>query len=527
MMTTTTVRTTDGVDLSPVKILATAAAGRPDAVAVVHGDVRWTCADLLDRSLHLAGGLQQQGVQSGDRVVVLARNSPEFLAAYLACSAIGAILVPLSFRLSCSEVRDTLGHCSPRVVIAEPEFATALGDGEPVPAGPTYVVVDGDPAAPFDGPAPRPWIPMSEVLRAPAQVPQPRRADDPALISYTSGSTGRPRGVVVTHGNLWWSWRNSDETSGHALDDVTLVAAPMGHLAALNAFAFRTVVRGGTVVLMRGFDPGESLRLIEEQRVTTMFGVPTMVQRMLDHPGATTRDLSSLRQLLVGGATVPADLLTACASRGLSVMHAWGMTETCGICLFLPPEHALARPTSVGIPVPYATVRLVDPASGAQIVEPGAIGELVVGGPLVSPGYWDDPDLTAATMPDGQMHTGDLALREADGYFRMVGRCKDIIISGGENIYPAEVEAAVRAHPAVRDVVVVGEPDPSWGETVVALVVLEPGRSLDLASLQEFCRDRIARFKAPRRLRVVAEVPLNAVGKPDRRAARELAGSRP
>jgi fatty-acyl-CoA synthase len=514
------------VDVSPVHLMEVVATGRPHALSIVYGDRRFESREVLDRALRLAGGLRERGVGPGDRVALLARNSPEFFFCYLACAAIGAVFVPLNFRLAQAEVAQIVDWCDVRVFITEPEFTRPV-PAEQQRAGRLAVVVDDDPLAGLRTEPHPSWVAASALLAAEPVVPEPRRGGDPALICFTSGSTGQPRGVVVTHGNLWWTWRNMDEVCDHRLEDVTLAAAPLGHLAGLNGFALRTLVRGGAVVVARGFDAGQALRLIERHRVTTMFAVPSMLDEMRRHPDFPARDLRSLRLCLVGSTTVDPELITDLTSDGLRLMHAWGMSETSGACLYLPPERALEKPDSVGIPLPYADVHLVDPASGAQIDTPGVVGELVVSGPLVVPGYWNEPAATAEAIRDGRMHSGDLAILGEDGFYRLVGRSKDMIISGGENIYPAEVEHAIREHPAVRDVVVVGAPDETWGETVVAFVEPEPGETVDLPELRDFCACRIARYKLPHRLVVVDRIPLNGSGKPDRRSLREAARHEP
>jgi fatty-acyl-CoA synthase len=367
------------------------------------------------------------------------------------------------------------------------------------------------------------WRRLSdEIASAHAVEPVSRAWDDLALLSYTSGSTGRPRGVMVTHGNLWWGFRIMDEICATQLRDVTLVTAPLAHLGGFNGFGARALVRGGTVAIDRGFDPAVCLRQIEQLRVTTMFAVPSMLEELRRHPAFPSADLSSLRIGLVGGAMVPAELLVDFARRGVQLVHAWGMTESVGVCLYLPPERTLERPTSVGIATPYVDVVVVDPQTG-EVSRPDAIGELAVRGPCISPGYWRDPERSATTFRDGWLHTGDLARRDADGWFTMAGRAKDMIISGGENIYPAEVEEALGMVAGIRDAMVVGVPDATWGETVMAVVVLDPGVSIALDQLRDRCAANIARYKLPRHLKVVDRIPLNSSGKPDRVAVRAAA----
>ena len=513
----------DLIDISPLRLLTAAAAGRPNAPSIYYGAKILGIGEVLEKARRLAAGLRRSGVKPGDRVGLLSRNSPNFILCYLACAAVGAVFVPLFHRLCPAELAEIVDDCEPLVVIVEPDLVRSATDFALRYPDRTFIVVDDDPLAGPVTEVAAPWIRWTDFTSGPPAEPSPRGQDDPALLMYTSGTTGRPRGVVVTHGNLWWMWRNMDEICDTRLTDVTLVVAPQSHLGGLNGFALRGLSRGGALVITRSFDPGECLRLIEQYRVNTLFAVPSMLEDMARQPGFATADLSSMHVIMVGGATVPAPLLVQYTSRGLTMLHAWGMTETAGACLFLPSECTATRPDSVGVPVPYTNIKLVDVASGAEVVEADTIGELMVSGPTVTPGYWHNPAATAADIVNGWLRTGDLAQRDASGFYALAGRAKDMIISGGENIYPAEVEAAIVGLPQVEDAVVVGVPDATWGETPFAFVTLHPGTRLTLEELRAQCSGKLARYKLPRHMNVLEALPLGPSGKPDRKKLRAQA----
>jgi fatty-acyl-CoA synthase len=352
---------------------------------------------------------------------------------------------------------------------------------------------------------------------------RPAEDDDDLLLLYTAGTTGRPKGARVTHRNCFWTNLSLDRIAELDEQDVVLQVLPQFHVAGWNVQPLLAWWKGATVVLESSFDPGRALELIERRRVTAMMGVPANYLLMAADPGFAGADLSGLRRAVVGGAPMPVSLLRTWHDRGVPLVQGYGLTEASPNVLCLPLEDAARRLGWVGKPYPHVEVGLADPSSGATVHGPGH-GELVVRGPGVFAGYWRDPDATRAITRAGWLHTGDVAERDADGYYRIRDRLKDMYISGGENVYPAEIEAVLHEHPAVADAAVIGVPDERWGEVGVAVVVLRPGAEAGEAELLAHCRERLAAFKVPRAVRFAAELPRTPAGKVLKRELRDEAG---
>ncbi|MEV0093979.1 long-chain fatty acid--CoA ligase [Streptomyces sp. NPDC050738] len=462
----------------------------PHRIAVVHQDSRRTYAQLHDRTTRLAHHLRSAGAGRGDRVAFLGPNHPAFLETLFATGRLGAVFVPLNSRL------------------AEPELTHCLTD-----SGTSFLVH----AAPFAGFAQRSGLPRLQVgdayetalARSVADpLDEAVTLDDLAMIMYTSGTTGRAKGAGLTHGNLTWNSLNTLVDGDIASDEVTLLSAPMFHTAALNMTCLPTFLKGGTLVLEESFSPGRTLDLVEEHRVTMMFGVPAMFQQIAADDRFETADLSSVRTMMCGGAPVSEALIHTYERRGLSFVQGYGMTEASpGVCL-LDAENALAKAGTAGVPHFFSDVRIVDPAG-----QDAERGELVVEGPNIMSGYWGLPQETAQVLTDGWFRTGDVAVADADGYVRIVDRAKDMIISGGENIYPAEVENVLYEHPDVVDCAVIGVPDEKWGEVGRAVVVLREGASPGESGLLASLEGRLARYKIPKSVVFTDELPRSGAGK--------------
>jgi fatty-acyl-CoA synthase len=340
---------------------------------------------------------------------------------------------------------------------------------------------------------------------------EPVEPAETCMILYTSGTTGRPKGALLTHANLAWNSVNLLIDIDLTSDEVTLVVAPMFHVAALNQTVLPTLLKGGRVVLVAGFDPAPTLALIARHRVTVLFGVPTMFLAMARSSGWSDADLSSVRRALCGGAPVPMAVITAYQARGVTFEQGYGLTEASPGVLFLSREHSVRKAGSAGTPVFFGDVRLVRP--DGTTAAPGEPGEILAQGPNVMAGYWQRPEETAAVLSDGWLRTGDIGVADDEGFISIRDRTKDLIISGGENIYPAEVEDALYQHPAVAECAVIGVPDEHWGEVGRAVVVLRGGAAVDPAQLREFLAGRIARFKIPRSVVVTDSLPRTASGK--------------
>jgi fatty-acyl-CoA synthase len=477
----------------------------PDHVAFVHGATRRTYAELDDRTRHLAAALRDIGVERGDRVAYLGPNDPTLLETLFATAALGGVFVPLNWRLTASELTYIAADCGATLLVHAAAMADAAGavagDGSTalrrlVELGPAF-----EDMATGGGAGGGALAPVDAAVGL----------DDPAVIIYTSGTTGRPKGATLSHGNITWNCVNVLIDTDLASDEVALVCAPLFHVAALNMVSLPVLMKGGTVVLTGGFDPDVALELIARQRVTVMFGVPAMFNAMAQVPAFASADLSSLRRLLCGGAPVPLSTIRTYLDRGIPFLQGYGMTETSPGALFLGAERAADKAGTAGVASFFTDVRVVRP-DGSEVA-PGEKGEVVVAGPNVMRGYWNHPEATAEVMDGDWFRSGDVAVVDGDGYVTIVDRMKDVIISGGENIYPAEVEDVIYGHPDVAECAVIGVPHERWGEVGRAIVVRRAGTALDEEALLEHLDGRLARFKQPRTVVFTEALPRSGAGK--------------
>jgi fatty-acyl-CoA synthase len=442
----------------------------PGRVAIQEVARTWTYAELDERSDELARGLAH-----GDRVSTLTGNTGEHVALMFACAKAGAILHPISWRLAAPEIAYQLDDAQPSLFLVEQPYGD-LGDAalELASARPAREVPQrANPAAPHD--------------------------DDPLLLIYTSGTTGKPKGALLTHANCFWTNLSFDLATGVRADDVVLQVLPQFHCGGWNVQSILGWWKGAQLVLERGFEPARALELIEREHITTMMGVPANYLFMSQEPRFDAADLASLRLAVVGGAPMPEALLETWSARGVDIVQGYGLTEAAPNVLCLAPGDARRKAGFAGRPYSYVECDL------------SADGELLVRGPNVFPGYWRNDDATAAAFRDGWLLTGDVAERDAEGDYRILGRLKDMIVSGGENVYPAEIESVLHEHPAVADAAVVGVDDDRWGEAGVAFVVLVAPVTEE--ELRAHCRAHLARFKVPKSFQFVAELPRNSMGK--------------
>ncbi|MEV6038420.1 long-chain fatty acid--CoA ligase [Nonomuraea sp. NPDC052116] len=469
----------------------------PERVAVTYRGHDRTYRELSERAYRLASAL---GVGRGERVAFLGVNQPALVETLFAAGLVGAVFVPLNARLARPELRYILEDAQASVLVLGEEQ-----DGEGLPG---RHVTDYETLLASGSPEP---------------IDEPVRQDDVCLIMYTSGTTGRPKGAMLTHANLTWNTFNLLVDVPLAHDEVTLVGAPLFHIAALAQTLVPTVLKGGRIILEPSFDVDRTFDLIEAERVTVMFGVPSMFGFLTRSPRWAEADLSSLRHLLCGGAPVPEPLIRIYQDRGLTFLQGYGMTETAPGALFLGAEHSIAKAGSAGVPCFFSDVRLVAPDGSPA--GPGEPGEVYVQGPNVMTGYWRRPEETAKVLSaDGWFRSGDVGIADEDGYVRISDRLKDVIISGGENIYPAEVESVLFGHDAVAECAVIGVPDDTWGEVGKALVVPAPDAAIEPDELLAYLDGRLARFKIPKYLQFVSELPKNAAGKLLKAHLRQLYG---
>ncbi|MDN0200024.1 long-chain fatty acid--CoA ligase [Streptomyces sp. S.PNR 29] len=497
------------VNISPALAVQHHALRQGDATALVYGPDRVSYAEFDAQTATLATLLAAGGVGRGERVTYLGLNSPALLATFLACARLGAVFVPVNHRLTDQETALVLNDCAPAALVVEDgrRKSAAL-------AGQALVLPIGDQPG-------RPWLPASaaDSGSAPAAQPTPLAAGDLAALLYTSGSTGRPKGVMLTQGNLWWNQVNVWSALDCRHDDTTLAVAPMFHIGGLNALTLGTLVRGGTVVVHRSFDAQQCLSDLQTHRVSGLFAVPAMFAALAALPQFAETDFSALRTAVVAGAPVPPSLINRYAQHGVLLQQAWGLTETAPFATYLPPRDTLAKLGSAGLPMPYTELRVVAPNSAGDDAGPDVRGELWVRGPNVTPGYWNSPEATEeAITADGWFRTGDVGYLDDEGYVYVVDRIKDMIITGGENVFPSEVEHVLTDLPGVAEAAVVGRPDDRWGEAVTAFVSLMPGTTEipSLEGVRAFAGQRLARYKLPTELLIVDRIPRNGTGKMDK-----------
>ena len=488
------------------------------AVAVRQRDLLVTYSELAQRVDLLADALASNGVDVGDRVSYLGPNDLAGLELFFAAGRLGAVFVPLNTRLTAAEIGYLLADSRPVVLVHASELAGTVAAANPAAYGVGLVV----PVA-GTGPGSYESLVASGAHRAAARPGV--GLDDAAVILYTSGTTGRPKGAVLTHGNLTFNTMNQLAHADFLSTDVALCISPLFHATGLGQVTLPTIFKGGTVVMVPKFDAGEILRLIERLRVTSFAAVPTMLQMLCDHPDFPATELSSLRIVIYGGSPIAERVALTWQGRGVEILQGYGMTEASPGVLLAVPGRAAGRPMSTGVPHFYTDVLLAP--VGAEM--PGAAadrdgtGELLVRGLNVFHGYHDRPDDTKRILADGWFRSGDLVSVDDDGWAYVTGRVKDVIISGGENIYPAEVEAAIDALPGVRDSAVIGYPDDRWGEVGLAFVVADHG-AWTAESLREALAGQLAAFKIPRHIRFTKDLPRTATGKVRRDELRAAAG---
>ncbi len=478
----------------------------PQRPALTFEGVTWTYAEMQDRIDRLATALRAAGACRGDRLAFLGANQPVYFELLFAAARLGAIFVPLNYRLTGPELDYIINDAGVHTLVVDAAHRPII-DGIRSRLG-CRLYLSADSAA--DG-----WQPIADLTRDAAPLAQGEATveDDIALIMYTSGTTGRPKGTMLSHGNLWWSNIMGQLGSDVSENDISLVMAPLFHIGGLNVTPLTAWQKGGHVILHRAFDPARFLTDVLQYRITTVFAVPAMLLFISQQPDFATADLSSLRLILCGGAPVPEPLLRLYNARGVPLNQGYGLTETAPAGTFLNNDFALAKLGSAGKPQFFVDLRIVG-EDGRTPLGPGERGEVIMRGPNIMRGYWNKPEATAAAIdPEGWFHSGDIGYLDDDGFLYICDRLKDMIISGGENIYPAEIEAVLYGHDAVAEIAVFGEPSERWGESVTAVAALKPGASLELEELRAWATERLARYKLPTRLEIVVALPRNPAGK--------------
>ncbi len=467
-----------------------AGAGAPGAEPL-----RLTFDQWNRRANRMAHLLQSRGVGKGDRVGVLAQNCVEMLDLLFACGKLGAIFVPYNWRLTQAEIAPLLEDSQPKVTFHGPQFAGVLSERSIALAGLDLSNYPDSPPA------------LTEI-----------DLNDPWMILYTGGTTGRSKGAVLSHRQVTWNAWNTIAGWGLSPEDRVPILTPFFHTGGLNVFTTPLVQLGGTSILMGPFNPVELLETLEKERLTVLFMVPTMFQMVMELPGFATADFSRLKFVISGGAPCPRPIYEAFWAKGCTFKSGYGMTEVGPNC-FTMPDHEIKRKVgSVGFPITHVAMRIMD---GDRPCGAGEVGELQIAGPHLCSGYWNNPKASQEANPDGWFRTGDLAYCDEEGFHYIVDRKKDMFISGGENVYPVEVEEALYKHPAVAEAAVVGVPDDRWGEVGKAVLALKPGHAVTESEIIEHCRGLLARYKVPKVVEFRPSLPKSAAGKILKRELKE------
>ncbi len=482
----------------------------PDRVALLdlYTGRSFTYAELNARACRLANLAAQLGLRKGDRVSILAHNSPIYFDLLFGLPKIGAIFAPLNWRLTARELVYITNDNQPALLLCGPEFVPVLEEMRPQISVAHIMSVEGAQIA---------GAQHYEVALAASSSAEPVRppldADDAYCILYTSGTTGRPKGAVLPHRQILWNCINTVISWGLNESDVSPLFTPLFHAGGLFAFLTPLIYAGGRLVLARTFDTQASLQAIVDEGCTVILGVPTLFQMWQETPNFAQADFSRVRFFISGGASCPKPLMqTWREQKGVVFRQGYGLTEVGTNCFSMTDEESARKSGSVGKPIFHSRMKLINPETGTE-VPAGETGELIIWGPHVCSGYWRDPESSASAIQDGWFYTGDMARKDADGFFYIVGRFKDMIKSGGENIYAAEVEAVFRQHPAVADAALIGVPDQKWGEVGVIFVQLYPGNNTQAQELIDFCEKQLARYKIPRQVLFSEGLPYSPYGK--------------
>ncbi len=484
----------------------------PGKNAILYEGEKISYVELHKRANRTGCWLQSLGIEKGDRVAAMLNNCPEFIELYLACSRLGAIFVPINFRLIGHELDYILGNSRPRLFVFGKDYAETINGLDPNKVRPlmllagvghhssyTGVLEYGRETAGFDGHKPF----LTKSLG-------PANPEEPHVIMYTSGTTGRPKGAVLSHRKTFFNCLNADIFFKLHFDDIMLIIMPLFHSGGLFIQASPILYKGATMIIHPRFDPDRTYQDIEHFGVTKFLGVPTAYRALLNTDQDKKGDLSSLKVCAIGGEKVTHELLAQCKKARFPVRQIMGQTET-SILLWASEEDSLRKPGTVGRPVFHAEVGLVD--REGRPVKPGKVGEIVVRGSIMMKEYWHDPVKTEETIKSGWLYTGDLAEMDDEGYFYLVDRAKDMYISGGENVYPAEVEGVLRQHEEIEDVAVVGVPDETWGETGHAFIIRKQDSKLTAEDLQSYFNGKLARYKWPTKIVFCEEFPRTSLGK--------------
>jgi fatty-acyl-CoA synthase len=481
----------------------------PRAVAVRCADSNrsFTYREMYERSNALAARLRATyGIQKGDRVAVLAMNEPETVFLFFALQRLGAMLVPVNFRFAAREVDHVLRDSEPKLFLYQETFAGTVAQLHAKPAQ----------SLPYEGAGGLNGLVFAD---APTRtIAAEGEFDSPVMILYTSGTTGLPKGALVTNKMLFWNSVNTGLRLNVTQTDSAVIFHPFFHTSGWNVLTTPFFHHGARIIMLKKFEPARVLELCETEGATILFGVPTMMDRMARADEFHRVRLAKVRYAIVGGEPMPVDLINTWAEKGIPVRQGFGLTEFGPNCFSLNEEDAIRKRGSIGFPNFYVDAKIVDVATGIELTAADQVGELCLRGPACTPGYWRNEAATLDSIRGGWFYTGDLVRRDSEGYYYVVGRRKEMYISGGENVYPAEVEAFLRTHDAIREVAVIGVKDAQWGEAGRCYYASETGAALDETALRAFCVGGLAKYKVPKSFVHLAELPKGDSGKILKRA---------
>lgn len=488
----------------------------PDKTAVkddASGE-QFTYASMYRQTNRIARVLKDRfGIRRGDRVAVLSQNCVEYLFLYFALQQLGAVIVPVNFRLAPREIEYILKDCSASLLVVQEQYRGVVSSmlKESVPAQQIGIQSgDGANIRSF----------MSEIAVSDAPLSGEVLFEDPCMILYTSGTTGSPKGALITNAMVFWNSINTELRLNITSNDTALTFAPFFHTGGWHVLTTPFLHHGATVVLLNSFNAERVVELCDAEKVSILFGVPTMMKMMSQTAAFTATTFASVRFAIVGGEPMPIPEIELWQTKGVPIRQGFGLTEVGPNCFSLPEEDAIRKKGSIGFPNFYIDVRVVDDAGND--CGPDQPGELLMRSPVVTPGYWNNPQATKEAITDGWFHTGDIVRKDAEGYFYVVDRKKDMFISGAENVYPAEIEKFLYTHPAVSEAAVVGVPDAKWGEVGNAFIVPKTGTELTEAMLRDFCTGNLAKYKVPKYFTLLSELPKGHSGKILKRALKEL-----
>lgn len=504
-------------DYAVVDCIAHHAGSTPDKLATVElpSGRRHSYAQMHERIGRIAGHLSSLGVSSGDRVGFLALNSTDILDLVFATWRIGGIVVALNFRLTAEELGHILSDSEPRVIVHDRDLPETIDALKASISGVTWIETAGDGSdSAFELAITHCAEPIMERVHQALQ--------DHCMLMYSSGTTGKPKGVIITHGMLQFSFAAGVGPGQSTQESTSLAVMPLFHIAAMNVSCLPALTIGATTVVMRAFEPGAVLSVLSDPRmaITHFFAVPAAFNALRQHPGADTTDFSRLVTVISGAETVPPPLVVWWSKRGVSIQEGFGLTETAGQgCLLAKPDVA-GKIGSAGKPLIHSRMKIV--RNDGTDAGPDESGEIWIQGAVVTPGYWNRPDATAEAFNGNWFRTGDIGRCDRDGYFYIEDRLKDMYISGGENVYPAEIEGVLYGMEDIAEVAVIGVRDEKWGQAGCAVVVPKPGRDIDLAAIADFCEGRLAKYKQPAHLVLLEALPRNATGKVQKFRLREM-----